>query len=132
MNNELSKAKIVYEEEKIRYNDFKKSNLKLDMSRGKPNGLQLDLSNELFKSFEDKNNFFGIQDYRNYGILDGIPEAKEMFSKLSGVSEKEIIIMGNSSLNIMYDTVQRSMQFGVLGGKPFNKQGDIKWLCPVP
>ena len=65
MNNELSKAKIVYEEEKIRYNDFKKSNLKLDMSRGKPNGLQLDLSNELFKSFEDKNNFFGIQDYRN-------------------------------------------------------------------
>ena len=55
-----------------------------------------------------------------------------MFSKLSGVSEKEIIIMGNSSLNIRYDTVQRSMQFGVLGGKPFNKQGDIKWLCPVP
>lgn len=129
---ELSKAKIIYEEEAKKYNDFKRANLKLDMSRGKPNDLQLDLSNGLFKCFDDKIDFFGSQDYRNYGILDGIPEAKEMFSRLSGVSEKEIIIMGNSSLNIMYDTLQRSMQFGVLGGKPFNKQGEIKWLCPVP
>ena len=132
MEYNMNNANLIYENELKRYNSFKNANLNLDMSRGKPNSLQLDLSNSIFDLFDSKTEFIGIQDYRNYGILDGIPEAKKLFSELSGVSENEIFIMGNSSLNIMYDSVQRAMQFGVLGGVPFNKQKEIKWLCPVP
>lgn len=118
--------------ERARFEQFKKINLKLDMSRGKPSKAQLDLSNGLFDSINSKTNTIGSQDYRNYGLLDGIPEAKKLFSQLCEVSEKEIMVLGNSSLNIMYDNLQRAMQFGVNGGVPFNKQGKIKWLCPVP
>lgn len=125
-------AEMVYEQEKIRFDGFKNLGLNLNMSRGRPNPEQLDISNELFNEFSKSKGMSGNSDYRNYGMIDGIPEAKKLFAELSGVSEKEIIVMGNSSLNIMYDTVQRAMQFGVLGGEPFNKQGKIKWLCPVP
>lgn len=125
-------AEMVYEQEKIRFDGFKNLGLNLNMSRGRPNPEQLDISNELFNEFSKSKGMSGNSDYRNYGMIDGIPEAKKLFAELSGVSEKEIIVMGNSSLNIMYDTVQRAMQFGVFGGEPFNKQGKIKWLCPVP
>lgn len=125
-------AKKVFEEESKKYQEYKQMGLKLDMSRGKPNVDQLDVSNSFFEVFCSMRDKFGSVDYRNYGLLDGIPEAKKIFSEFSGVSEKEIIVMGNSSLNIMYDTVQRAMQFGVGGGIPFNRQGKIKWLCPVP
>jgi DNA-binding transcriptional MocR family regulator len=118
--------------EKARLENFKKINLKLDMSRGKPSKIQLDLSNGLLDCINSKTNTTGSLDYRNYGLLDGIPEAKKLFSSLCGVEEKEIMIMGNSSLNIMYDNIQRAMQFGVNGQAPFNTQEKIKWLCPVP
>lgn len=118
--------------ERARLEEFKKINLKLDMSRGKPSKTQLDLSNGLFDCINSKTNTTGTLDYRNYGLLDGIPEAKKLFSTLCEVEEKEIMILGNSSLNIMYDNLQRAMQFGVNGNQPFNKQGKIKWLCPVP
>ncbi|HKL73721.1 MAG TPA: aminotransferase [Clostridia bacterium] len=118
--------------ERARLEKFKQINLKLDMSRGKPSKAQLDLSNGLFDCINSTTNTIGCQDYRNYGLLDGIPEAKKLFSLLAEVGENEIMIMGNSSLNIMYDNLQRAMQFGVNGGIPFNKQGKIKWLCPVP
>ena len=125
-------AKKIFEEESVKYDSYCKMGLKLDMSRGKPNKDQLDVSNDFFQVFASMKGNFGSIDYRNYGLLEGIPEAKKIFAEFSGVSEKEIIVMGNSSLNIMYDTVQRAMQFGVLGGVPFNKQGNVKWLCPVP
>lgn len=118
--------------ERARLEEFKKINLKLDMSRGKPSKTQLDLSNGLFDCINSKTKTTGTLDYRNYGLLDGIPEAKKLFSTLCEVEEKEIMILGNSSLNIMYDNLQRAMQFGVNGNQPFNKQGKIKWLCPVP
>lgn len=126
------KAKEIYENEKKRYDEFVSLGLNLDMSRGKPNKEQLDISDGMFDEIYRSKGIIGSNDYRNYGILDGIPEAKKIFADLSGVTESQIIIMGNSSLNIMYDTVQRAMQFGVLGGVPFNKQGKIKWICPVP
>lgn len=126
------KAKEIYENEKKRYDEFVSLGLNLDMSRGKPNKEQLDISDGMFDEIYRSKGIIGSNDYRNYGILDGIPEAKKIFADLSGVTESQIIIMGNSSLNIMYDTVQRAIQFGVLGGVPFNKQGKIKWICPVP
>jgi DNA-binding transcriptional MocR family regulator len=122
----------VYQTELARLEQIKKLNLKLDMSRGKPSKAQLDLSKSLFDCITSSTDVTGAQDYRNYGIIDGIPEAKKLFAELCGVSTKEIMVEGNSSLNIMYDNLQRAMQFGVNGGIPFNKQGKLKWLCPVP
>ena len=106
--------------------------LKLDMSRGKPSKDQLDLSNGLYKELDPSLGYVGKQDYRNYGINDGIPEIKKLFAELAGVGENEIIVAYNASLNLMYDSVQRAMQFGVSGCEPWNKQGKIKWICPVP
>lgn len=117
--------------EKIAYDALKAKNLNLDMSRGKPGSEQLELSNKMLEI----NDFIAENglDCRNYGVLDGIPEAKKLFSEVMQVSEDEIIIGGNSSLNLMYDTLLRAMQFGVLGGeKPWSKCEKIKFLCPVP
>lgn len=125
-------ARKIYSEEKAKYDAYKSLCLNLDMSRGKPNSKQIDVSNAYFDIFQSIPQKLGKSDYRNYGMLDGAPEAKKLFADLSGVTEKEIIVMGNSSLNIMYDMVQRAMQFGVNGELPLNKQEKIKWLCPVP
>ena len=125
-------AKAILEENVAKYNRFKELNLKLDMSRGKPCVEQLDLTNGIFDVFSSKDIPIGSQDYRNYGIIDGIPEAKELFGALCGVEKDEIMVLGNSSLTIMYDTLQRAMQFGVDGNWPFTKRAKIKWLCPVP
>lgn len=132
MTHNKNSAERIYNEQLTLYEEYKKMNLKLDMSRGKPSKAQLDLSNGMFDVLKSDSDFIGSQDYRNYGIIDGIPEAKQLFSELSGVSVKEISVLGNGSLNIMYDTLQRAMQFGVLDNEPLNKQGKIKWLCPVP
>lgn len=118
--------------ERARYNQYQSMGLKLDISRGKPSAEQLDLSQGLFDVLNSKSVLKGVQDYRNYGCGDGIPEMKTIFAELAGVEPSELIVAGNSSLNLMYDTLQRAMQFGVLGGVPFNRQGKIKWLCPVP
>lgn len=123
-------AKTVLAQEQKKYQEFKAMNLSLDMSRGKPCKEQLELSNGLFYVLADSNDF-GKPDYRNYGLLDGIPEAKALFADLCEVKTSEIMVLGNSSLNIMYDTLQRSMQFGI-GGAPLNSQRPIKWLCPAP
>ena len=111
---------------------YVRKGLKLDMSRGKPSKDQLDLSNGLYKELDPSLGYVGKQDYRNYGINDGIPEIKKLFAELAGVGENEIIVAYNASLNLMYDSVQRAMQFGVSGCEPWNKQGKIKWICPVP
>jgi len=107
-------------------------NLKLDMTRGRPSPEQLDLSMGLFDALTSKSVVKGAQDYRNYGLVDGIPEIKHLIGDLIGARGTEIIAAGSSSLNLMYDTLQRACQYGVLGGIPFSKQEKIKWLCPVP
>lgn len=115
------------------YNDFKAQGLSLDMSRGKPSPAQLDLSMDMLKSI-DETNYNGDNgfDCRNYGVLDGIPEAKKLFAPMLGINTDEIIIFGNSSLNAMYWCVQMAYTHGVLGNTPWCKQGNVKFLCPVP
>lgn len=117
--------------EQKKYNKFCDLKLSLNMARGKPSPEQLDISNGLLDELQYSTKFSGI-DYRNYGILDGISEIKDLFCNFLNVNSNEIIVNENSSLILMYDSLQRAMQFGVLGSKPWNQQGKIKWLCPVP
>ncbi|MDO5560878.1 MAG: aminotransferase class I/II-fold pyridoxal phosphate-dependent enzyme [Oscillospiraceae bacterium] len=115
------------------YDDFKSLNLKLDMSRGKPSPDQLDLSMPLINVLNGEELVTeNGADCRNYGILDGIPEAKKMFADLLGVAPQNIIVYGNSSLAAMYDTISRAVTHGILGNKPWSKYDKVKFLCPVP
>jgi DNA-binding transcriptional MocR family regulator len=117
------------------YDDFKAQKLNLDMSRGKPCPEQLDLSMGMLDCLASDSDYKASDgmDCRNYGAIDGIPEAKELFGEMLGVSAKEIIIGGNSSLSLMYDTILRAMLFGVLGSeKPWGRLPSVKFLCPSP
>lgn len=118
----------------VKYKEFQGKNLKLDMSRGKPSGEQLDLSMEMMDvlSSNDRLTSDDGTDFRNYGVLDGIKEAKELLAGMMGVAPDQVIIYGSSSLNIMYDTVSRSMTHGVMGSTPWCKLDKVKFLCPVP
>ena len=104
------------------------------MSRGKPGKDQLDLSMGMIDELTSKDNLVGEEgvDCRNYGVLDGIVEAKRLLSAMIECPVENIIIYGNSSLNIMYDTVSRSMTHGVMGSTPWCKLDKVKFLCPVP
>lgn len=114
-----------------KYDDYKAKNLSLDMSRGKPAGTQLDLTNEMFDIKVDYKTEAGI-DARNYGILDGVPEVKKLFGDLLQIPEEQIIIGGNSSLNLMYDTIARCFLFGTGGHTPWSQLPKVKFLCPCP
>lgn len=120
-------------ETEAEYDKFKAQGLNLDMSRGKPCSDQLDLSMDMLnilngETLDSENGM----DCRNYGMLDGIPEAKKLFAPMIGVNTDEIIIFGNSSLNAMFWTVQTAFSHGILGGKPWNSYEKVKFLCPVP
>ena len=133
---ELTKGELLAlkDELEAKYREFQGRNLKLDMSRGKPSKAQLDLSMEMMDvlhSGVDLTCEEGV-DCRNYGVLDGIKEAKELLGAISEVNPENIIIYGNSSLNVMYDTVSRAMTHGVMGGTPWCKLDKVKFLCPVP
>ena len=117
------------------YDQIKSQNLKLDMSRGKPCSEQLALSVDMLKYPDPTDNFItsdGV-DARNYGLVDGIAEAKELFAEILEVDSKNIIVGNNSSLSMMYDTIARAMQFGLYGSKtPWSKLPKVKFLCPSP
>lgn len=117
------------------YKEISVQNLSLNMARGKPAPQQLDLSNELLGTLEDYTLADGT-DARNYGILDGIPECRELFAKLLDLKADQIIIGGNSSLNLMFDTIASLCLFGTGGQKPwqyYKYEGTpVKFLCPVP
>lgn len=116
------------------YDSFKCKNMKLDMSRGKPAADQLALSSGMLDvlSSEDYLSAAGL-DCRNYGVLDGLPEVKALMGDLMGVPAENVIVGGNSSLNMMYDTVARAMLHGVYGSeKPWCRLDSVKFLCPVP
>ncbi|HOP10242.1 MAG TPA: aminotransferase class I/II-fold pyridoxal phosphate-dependent enzyme [Oscillospiraceae bacterium] len=117
------------------YNDYKVKGLKLDISRGKPAPEMLSLSNPILSVLGPDSNLQSEDgmDARNYGGLDGIPEAKRLFSEILSVPAENLIVYGNSSLNLMYDTLARAMIFGVFaGGVPLYECQNRKWLCPVP
>ncbi len=108
--------------------------LSLDMSRGKPEAAQLDIGLDMLSIVDANTNMKadnGI-DCRNYGILDGISSAKKLMAEMLGVKTENVIVYGNSSLSIMYDTVSRSYTHGVLGSTPWCKLDKVKFLCPAP
>ncbi|WP_394525218.1 aminotransferase class I/II-fold pyridoxal phosphate-dependent enzyme [Lacrimispora sp. JR3] len=118
----------------VQYKEFQGKDLRLDMSRGKPSAEQLDISMgmmDVLSSSDDLTCDDGT-DCRNYGVLDGIREAKELLADMMEVAPDYILIYGNSSLNVMYDTVSRSMTHGVMGSTPWCKLDKVKFLCPVP
>ncbi len=125
----------LYREAFNEYEKYKKMNLSLDLSRGKPNSEQLDISQamlavDMSKEFcKDDTGF----DCRNYGLLDGVPEMKRFFAYLYGLDKEYIFIGGNSSLQLMYDTLARAMLFGVLNSpRPWCQEKGLKWICVVP
>ena len=128
---ELSTLKDKLEQE---YKEVKELGLKLDMSRGKPSKTQLELSMGMLDTVNSESNMDCEDgtDCRNYGVLTGIPEIRRLMADMAGVSEKNVIVYGNSSLNIMFDTVSRSMTHGVMGSTPWAKLDKVKFLCPVP
>ncbi len=123
------------EEQKKIYNSYKALSLSLDMSRGKPDTNQLNLTEDMLgilKSSEQCVLSSGL-DCRNYGLLDGIEGAKQLFADILEVPKENVIVGGNSSLNIMYDTVVRCMLYGSAPEyEPWVRQGKIKFLCPAP
>lgn len=132
---EYSKEELLKEKESLQklYDDFKSLNLSLDMSRGKPSPKQLDISMELLDSvkFEDAYKSQDGFDCRNYGVLEGIEECRQLFADVLGVNKDNIIVGGNSSLNMMFDVISQAMTHG-FGDEPWSKQGNIKFICPAP
>lgn len=115
------------------YDLLKGKGLSLNMSRGKPAPEQIDDSDGLLTVLTSSEEAKKNGDYRNYGLLEGIPEMRALFAEIFDVPEKNVLACGNSSLNLMYDAVMRGYVFGVGEGKtPWGKQGKIKFLCPCP
>lgn len=133
---EMSKEELTQELTalKAEYEKIKGMGLALDMSRGKPGADQLDLSMGMLDVLDSKTALKSENgtDLRNYGVLDGIPEAKKLMADVIGTKPENVIIYGNSSLNIMYDQVARAEMFGICGNTPWCKLDKVKFLCPVP
>jgi hypothetical protein len=121
----MTKEELLLEKSSLeaKYDKIKAQNLKLDMSRGKPSAEQLDLSMGILDAIDSKTALVSENgmDLRNYGILDGIPEAKKLMADVLECDAKNVIVYGNSSLNIMYDQVARAMTLGICGNTPWAK-----------
>lgn len=128
---ELLKLKNKLEKQ---YEEVKAQGLHLDMSRGKPCKEQLDLSNGMMDVLSSDASMVSSEgiDCRNYGIIDGIGSARKLLADMSEVPERNILIYGNSSLNVMFDTIARAMTHGIMGSTPWCKLDKVKFLCPVP
>lgn len=133
---QMTKQELIIEHERLQkeYDDFKSRGLSLDMSRGKPGSDQLNLSQSMLDTVNGTSDCKTEEgtDCRNYGILDGIPSMKRLFSQILGVKPENVMVGGNSSLNMMFDTISCFMTAGVAGCDPWIKQGEVKFLCPVP
>ena len=117
------------------YKAILEKKLSLDMSRGKPESRQLDITEKMLTVVSGNDDCFSENntDCRNYGIVDGIPEAKKLFADILEVGTENVIVGGNSSLNLMYDQVVRCMLYGVSkADTPWSKNEKNIFLCPVP
>jgi len=131
---DMSHIELIAELEKQRkiYESYLDKKLNLNMARGKPGADQLEISVDMQVDVSSPFAEDGT-DCRNYGLLDGIPEAKRLFGTILEAPSENVIVCGNSSLNLMFDTIARSMIFGSYkGATPWCKQEKIKFLCPVP
>lgn len=134
---EMSREELLQQKASLEkaYEDAKGKGLKLDMSRGKPSVAQLDMTMGIMSVLDKDTEMKTLDgtDCRNYGMMDGIPEAKQLMADMMGVASAEnVMVCGNASLSIMYDTVSRHMTHGVLGNTPWCKLDKVKFLCPVP
>lgn len=133
---EMTKEELLQEKTALEaeYEKIKAAGLSLDMSRGKPSAEQLDLSMPILDVLDSKSILKSEDgtDLRNYGVLDGIPEAKKLIADMLGCKPENVMIYGNSSLNIMYDQVARAMFDGICGNTPWGQLDQVKFLCPVP
>ena len=132
----LTKEELAQREISLRrqYNNFKAQGLALDMSRGKPGVQQLDLTLDMLTCVSAEEGYTAANgmDVRNYGLLDGLPEIKALFADILGVTADQVIVGGNSSLNMMFDYIATRYSKGVCGHTPWCKQEEVKFLCPVP
>ena len=133
---EMTKEELLQEKEALEaaYAEIKAKGLSLDMSRGKPAAEQLDIAMDIFNVLDETSILKAENgtDLRNYGDLDGIPEAKQLIAEMVGTKPENVIVYGNSSLNIMYDQIARAEIFGLCGNTPWSKLDKVKFLCPVP
>ncbi len=131
MNKEALQARL--SELQTAYKAFQDMALSLNMARGKPGKAQLELSDGLFSALKAGDAMQGEDkmDIRNYGVLTGLGELKQIFADLLGVKKENVILGGGSSLNLMFDYISQCMTHGVCGGAPWFGQ-KIKFLCPVP
>ena len=116
------------------YLSLQAQGLQLDMSRGKPGVQQLDLSLEMLECVNPRDGYTAANgfDARNYGVLDGLPEVKSLFGDMLGVAPEQVIVGGNSSLNMMFDYISTCYSRGVCGNRPWCRQGEVQFLGPVP
>ncbi|MBQ1173022.1 MAG: aminotransferase [Lachnospiraceae bacterium] len=133
---ELTKEELLQlkKELALAYEEAKGKGLQLDMSRGKPSASQLNLSMDLLDAVNSQSDCKSENgtDCRNYGVLDGLWEARVLMAEMMDTKPENVIVFGNASLNIMFDTISRSMIKGVCGSTPWCKLDEVKFLCPVP
>ena len=133
---ELSKEELLTLQSSLQkeFEDAKGKGLKLDMSRGKPAVSQLMMGMDIMDTLTSESDMKSEEgvDVRNYGGMDGIAEAKRLMADIMGVDPSQVIVFGNASLSIMYDTVSRSVTHGVMGSTPWCKLDKVKFLCPAP
>ena len=133
---EMSKEELLTLKEELNkeYSEAKSKGLALNMARGKPSPAQLDLGMDFLNAVNSQSDMLsdGKIDTRNYGELDGIPEAKKLMADIMETKPENVIVCGNASLNIMYDTVSRAYTHGILGNTPWCKLDKVKFLCPAP
>ncbi|MBR5524064.1 MAG: aminotransferase class I/II-fold pyridoxal phosphate-dependent enzyme [Clostridia bacterium] len=128
---QLQQREIILQQQ---YANYKAQGLRLDMSRGKPGVQQLDLTLDMLDCVNARDGYLAESglDVRNYGLLDGLPEIKRLFADILGLTPEQVIVGGNSSLNMMFDYISTAYSRGVCGYKPWCEQGEVKFLCPVP